>query len=122
LQTVVETGFHELHRRHDDSERRSEKRHEQNTVRLNGINGRVGEAHEKLARHDGWIQSLQTEFARVRERVHELVNRLQTRPDGKFEDGHVSRLELRWLVVLIVSCFSAGAGVMAWILKLVGIM
>lgn len=142
IETLVESGFDEARKALAESERRlrgkmddavahterhTEQRHRENASRLDQINGRVGKAHEKADRLAGLVDAFSGEVRRVRENYHKLSRQVQAylapariEGGGNSEDKAVTRMEMKWLLSLIVACLASGAGVAIWVMSVAG--
>jgi len=119
LQTTVDAGFRELHRRFDVHEEHEQEHRRQVVTRLDLINGRVSRAHERLGVVEALHQALERTVDAARKKLHDLAGKLTGGVEGD-ESRPVTRADLRWIFVIGTAAAAAGAGLTLWIVKLVG--
>lgn len=130
LAAEVKQGFEALRREMEMDRENDERRHHENSHRLDLINGRVGRAHDRASALEALVSTLQARVENIATRTHERMNEIQdwiskvygqAMGDKHGENGDadkdrltVSRLKFYvWLV-------SIGAAAIVGVLKLMG--
>lgn len=119
LQVTVASGFKELHRRLDEHQEGETQHHQQVLTRLDLINGRVSRAHERLGVLEALHKALDRTVDAAKRRMHELAGKIQGGPESD-EAKHITRGDLRWIVIIATAAAGAGAGLTLWIVRLAG--
>lgn len=135
LQATVENGFRAVDVRMDTMEEKQTTRHTQNSTRLDGLtgqvattNGLVGEAHRKIARTDGIMETIGNEIEKLRKFAHEVTNFMQrAHPSAKsvpelteLANRPLTFSVARAIIIALLAALIAGATFTVWVLKLSG--
>jgi hypothetical protein len=116
LAKQIEGGFDRLDRRHSELGDQMDRRYREMTDQMRFMNGRVTEAHIKLAAHDAVLNAGTKRIEVISQRTHETANKLQS-----FANGGATMTVRQWLMREI-SLIVATVGMVIGVLKFFGML
>ncbi len=131
LAAEVKQGFEALRREMETDRHTDQRRHEENSHRLDLINGRVGRAHDRVSAVEATVGSLRERIENIGTRTHQRMNEVQEwiakiygqangdrNGDGDADKDVITGSRLKWAIWIFVGGFGVCVALMKTLGKL----